>query len=81
MNLTLADQMLQKMLVHHQQEQAVMEAQCQSVQKQLQQKAAHVLGLEQVLERWNKKQNYEKAKREQKLIEDIINARFKRRAL
>lgn len=81
MNLNLADQMLQKMLLHHQQEQAVMEAQCQSVQKQLQQKAARVQGLEQVLERWNKKQNYEKAKREQKLIEDIINARFKCRDL
>jgi hypothetical protein len=34
-----------------------------------------------VLDRWSKKQNYEKAKREQKLIEDIINSRIKRRAL
>ena len=81
MNLNLVDQMLQKMLNHQKHEQAVMEAQCQSVQKQLQQKAARVHGLEQVLDRWSKKQNYEKAKREQKLIEDIINSRIKRRAL
>ncbi|SEG51656.1 flagellar export protein FliJ [Vibrio hangzhouensis] len=81
MNLNLVDQMLQKMLNHQRHEQAVMEAQCQSVQKQLQQKAARVHGLEQVLERWRKKQNYEKACRDQKLIEDIINSRLRRRTL
>ncbi len=79
MNLNHVDTMLQKLLVHHRQEQAVMEAECKSVQKQLEDKHARVKGLESVLERWQKKQSYEKAKREQKLIEDIINSRLKQR--
>ncbi|MFB9134691.1 flagellar export protein FliJ [Vibrio sp. AK197] len=79
MNLNHVDEMLQKLLVHHRQEQAVMEAECLSVQKQLEDKHARVKGLESVLERWQKKQNYERAKREQKLIEDIINSRLKQR--
>ncbi|AQW59883.1 flagellar export protein FliJ [Vibrio owensii] len=81
MNLNRVDQMLQKMLRHHEHEQAVMQAECASVQKHLEYKHARVQGLERVLERWRTKQNYEKAKKEQKLIEDIINSRLKRKAL
>ncbi|GAB7227957.1 MULTISPECIES: flagellar export protein FliJ [Vibrio] len=81
MNLNRVDQMLQKMLQHHEHEQAVMQARCTSVQKQLEHKHARVQGLEKVLERWRAKQNYEKAKKEQKLIEDIINSRLKRKIL
>lgn len=81
MNLNRVDQMLQKMLRHHEQEQAVMQAECASVQKALESKHARVKGLEKVLERWRHKQSYEKAKKEQKLIEDIINSRLKRKAL
>ncbi len=79
MNLNHVDLMLQKLLVHHSQEQALMEAECKYVQKQLEDKHARVKGLENVLDRWQKKQNYEKAKKEQKLIEDIINSRLKQR--
>ncbi|MDF2152629.1 flagellar export protein FliJ [Vibrio sp. CAU 1672] len=81
MNLNRVDQMLQKMLVHHEQEQALMEAQCSSVQKELEHKHARIQGLESVLERWRKKQRYEKACKEQKLIEDIINSRLKKKSL
>ena len=81
MNLNRVDQMLQKMLRHHEHEQALMQAECTSVQKHLEHKHARVKGLEKVLERWSRKQNYEKAKREQKLMEDIINSRLKRKAL
>ncbi|MGR5231335.1 flagellar export protein FliJ [Vibrio rotiferianus] len=81
MNLNRVDQMLQKMLLHHEHEHAVMQAQCTSVQKQLEHKHARVQGLEKVLERWRAKQSYEKAKKEQKLIEDIINSRLKRKVL
>lgn len=81
MNLNRVDQMLQKMLRHHEHEQAVMQAECASVQKNLEYKHARVQGLEKVLERWRTKQNYEKAKKEQKLIEDIINSRLKRKVL
>ncbi|MGR5137916.1 flagellar export protein FliJ [Vibrio jasicida] len=81
MNLNRVDQMLQKMLRHHEQEQAVMQAECASVQKHLEYKHARVQGLDKVLERWRNKQNYEKLKKEQKLIEDIINSRLKRKIL
>ncbi len=81
MNLNSVDQMLQKMLHHQEQEQAVMHAECVSMQKVLASKHARVQGLENVLERWRKKQSYEKAKKEQRLIEDIINSRFKRKAI
>ncbi|NAW68148.1 flagellar export protein FliJ [Vibrio sp. V27_P1S3P104] len=79
MNLNRVDQMLQKLLLHHEHEQAVIEAQCSSMQKQLAHKHARVQGLEKVLDRWRAKQRYEKAKKEQKLIEDIINSRLKRK--
>lgn len=79
MNLNRVDQMLQRMLHHHEHEQAVMQAECDSVQKHLEHKHARVKGLEKVLERWRHKQNYEKAKQEQKLLEDIINCRLKRK--
>ena len=81
MNLNRVDQMLQKMLYHHEQEQAVMLAECAAIQKQLESKHARVKGLENVLERWRNKQNYQKAQQEQKLVEDIINSRVKRRSL
>ncbi|TOF77643.1 flagellar export protein FliJ [Vibrio parahaemolyticus] len=81
MNFNRVDQLLQRMLRHHEQEQAVMQAECASVQKTLEHKHARVQGLEKVLERWRTKQNYEKAQKEQKLIEDIINSRVKRKTL
>jgi flagellar export protein FliJ len=58
-----------------------MQAECASVQKHLEYKHARVQGLDKVLERWRNKQNYEKLKKEQKLIEDIINSRLKRKIL
>ncbi len=58
-----------------------MEAECNSVQEALENKHARVKGLEQVLERWTKKQNYEKARKEQKNIEDILNSRLRQRAI
>ncbi|RIZ53573.1 flagellar export protein FliJ [Vibrio sp. PID23_8] len=81
MNLNRVDHLLQKMLRHHEQEEALMQAECASVQNTLENKHARIKGLEKVLERWRQKQNYEKAKKEQKLIEDIINSRLKRRTL
>lgn len=81
MNLTRVDQMLQKMLNHCQQEQAVLEAECAAVKHELEHRHARVQGLEKALERWKKKQSYEKAKKEQRLLEEMINARLKRRAV
>ncbi|XAW88896.1 flagellar export protein FliJ [Vibrio sp. CDRSL-10 TSBA] len=81
MNLSRVDHMLQKLLVHHEQEQAVMEAQCHSVQKELASRHARVKGIEQVLDRWRRKQDYDKARKEQKHIEDILNARYRKREL
>ncbi|CZF86020.1 flagellar export protein FliJ [Grimontia marina] len=81
MNLTRVDQMLQKMLNHCQQEQAVLEAECAAVKHELEHRHARVQGLEKALERWKKKQSYEKARKEQRLLEEMINARLKRRAV
>ncbi|MCW8346655.1 flagellar export protein FliJ [Vibrio sp. ZSDZ65] len=81
MNMTMVDRMLQGMLNHQVHEQAVMQAECHAIQAQLQQKSQRVHGLEQVLERWKSKQKYEKAKRDQKIMEDIINSRLKLRKL
>ena len=81
MNLSRVDTMLQKLLRHHEHEQAVMQAQCSSVQKQLEHKHARVMGLEKVLERWRTKQRYEQACKEQKQLEDLINARLKKRVI
>lgn len=81
MNLSRVDHMLQTLLVHHEQEQAVMEAQCHSVQQELAGRHARVKGIEQVLDRWRRKQEYEKARKEQKHIEDILNARYRKREL
>ncbi len=81
MNFNRVDVLLQKMLRHHEQEQALMEAECNSVQQVLENKHARVKGLEQVLERWKKKQQYEKARKEQKYIEDILNSRFRKQAI
>ncbi|MDD1781894.1 flagellar export protein FliJ [Enterovibrio sp. ZSDZ35] len=79
MNLTHVDLMLQKMLNHCEQEQAVLQAQCNSVKKELEHRHSRVLGLEKAMERWTQRKNYEKAKREQRLLEELINARVKRR--
>ncbi|NIY83674.1 flagellar export protein FliJ [Vibrio hepatarius] len=81
MNLNSVNQMLQKMLVHHENEQAVMQAQCFSVQKVLEQKHARVQMLEKAFELVRAKQKHETARKEQKLFEDIINCRFNRKAL
>ena len=81
MNLSRVDQMLQKLLVHCEHEQAVLQAQCSSVQKELEQRHARVQGLEKALDRWKAKQRYEKARKEQRLLEEMINARLKRRAV
>ncbi len=79
MNLTLVDQLLHNVLVHHQQEQALMQAQCTSMQKEFEHKHARVKGMEGALERWRKKQNYEKARKEQKAIEEIIAIHYCRK--
>ena len=73
--------MLNRMLHHHQHEKAVMDAECRRAKSQLEASHAKVKGLETVLERWKAKQQYEQARKEQKQIEDLINARYKRRTL
>ncbi|WP_428773766.1 flagellar export protein FliJ [Vibrio sp.] len=76
MNMTMVDTLLQRLLAHQQQEQAVMQAQCHSVEKQLQRQHARVQGIESVMQRWQAKRDYEKNRKEQRLIEDIINYRY-----
>lgn len=81
MNSTRVQGLLDRMLHHHQHEQALMEAECQRSRQQLEASQAKVKSLETVLERWKAKQQYEQARREQKQVEDLINARYRRKPL
>ncbi|MCF7480382.1 flagellar export protein FliJ [Vibrio sp. J1-1] len=75
MNLNRVDQMLQKIIVHQENEQAVMQAQCTSLQRQIEYKQMKVKGLEKVLENWHSEQRYQKQKLEEHAIEEIVNSR------
>ncbi len=79
MNYCGIDHMLQKMLIHSEQEQAVLTAQTHAMEKALNQQQARVQQIEHVVERWQKKQAYEKAKKEQKWLEEMINVRIKKK--
>ncbi|WP_157810377.1 flagellar export protein FliJ [Vibrio sp. HA2012] len=76
-NTIEAQAMLNGALRHHRHEKAILDAEYEFSRKQLQASHIRVKYLEQVTERWKKKQQYENAKKEQKRIEDIINARSK----
>ncbi|QUJ68702.1 flagellar export protein FliJ [Photobacterium sp. GJ3] len=80
-NSTQVNAMLNRLITHQQHEMALMHAESQRTKKALEQSQVKVKGLETVMERWKVKQRYEQAKKEQKFIEDLINARCKRRAL
>ncbi|MDX1301063.1 flagellar export protein FliJ [Photobacterium sp.] len=78
-NNTRVQVMLSRMIDHQLHEMAVMDAECQRAKSQLEASHARVKGLETVLDRWKAKQQYEQAKKEQKQIEDLISARYKRK--
>ncbi|WP_181388416.1 flagellar export protein FliJ [Vibrio albus] len=80
-NTAGARTMLAGALNHHRHEKAVLDAECEHSRKQLEVCHAKVKGLENVVERWQKKQQYEQARQEQKRIEEIINARYKKSRL
>lgn len=75
MNLNRVDQMLHKLIVHQENEQAIMQAQCSSLQKQLEFKQMKVKGLETVIERWQSEHKYQKQQQEDHAAEEIINSR------
>ncbi|MEL6115936.1 flagellar export protein FliJ [Photobacterium sp. SP02] len=76
-NTTQVNTMLSRLISHQQHEMALMHAESQRTKKALEQSQVKVKGLETVMERWQAKQRYEQAKKEQKFIEDLINARCK----
>ncbi|KDM91589.1 flagellar export protein FliJ [Photobacterium galatheae] len=80
-NTTQVNAMLNRLITHQQHEMALMHAESQRTQKALEQTQIKVKGLETVMERWKAKQRYEQARKEQKFIEDLINARYKRPAI
>lgn len=77
MNLNRVDQMLQRFIVHQESEQAVMQAQCSSLQKQLEHKHMKVKGLEKVVESWQTELKIQKQQLEDNATEEIVNSRFK----
>lgn len=70
--------MLNKMERHYASEIAIVESEEQALQNELTRQHARSKGLEMVMERWSRRQQYEQAKADQKLMEDIISARLKR---
>lgn len=78
-NTASVQMMLNRMLHHHEHEKALMDAECRRAKSQLEASHAKVKGLETVLDRWKAKLNFEQARKEQKQIEDLINARHKRK--
>lgn len=76
LNYSRVDQMLNKLINHQQHEQAVMQAECASLQKQLQHKHLKVKGIESTLERWQNEYHSQRLKRQELALEEIINHRF-----
>jgi len=76
LNYSRVDQMLGKMILHQEQEQALKKAQCTSLQKQLEQKQARLKGLENTLEHWQKEFQFQEQKLEDLALEELINTRF-----
>lgn len=75
-NYSRVDQMLRKLINHQQHEQALMQAQCTSLQNQLQRKHLKVKCLETTLERWQKEHQLEQIKRQDLAFEELLNHRF-----
>ncbi|WP_305404623.1 flagellar export protein FliJ [Photobacterium leiognathi] len=72
---------LTTMIDHHQHEQAIMSAECDHSAQQLQDSNQQVKRFEEVKKRWLAKQQYEKARKEQKQLEELINLRCKKRKI
>ncbi|KFI13935.1 flagellar export protein FliJ [Vibrio coralliilyticus] len=80
LNRSRVDQMLHKLILHQEHEQEVMQAQCTSLQKQLENKHLRVKGLENTLERWKEEHNSDIRHKEELALEEIINSRFAQKA-
>ncbi|WP_305457921.1 flagellar export protein FliJ [Photobacterium leiognathi] len=72
---------LTTMIDHHKHEQAIMSAECDHSAQQLQASNQQVKRFEEVKKRWLAKQQYEKARKEQKQLEELINLRCKKRKI
>ncbi|CAM3001269.1 flagellar export protein FliJ [Vibrio neptunius] len=80
LNRSRVEQMLHKLIVHQQHEQQVMQAECASLQKQLETKHLRVKGLEKTLECWKEAHNSDIRHKEELALEEIINSRFAQKA-
>lgn len=76
LNYSRVDQMLRKLINHQQHEQALMQAECASLQNQLQSKHLKVKGIESTLERWQNEYQSQQLKRQELALEELINHRF-----
>ncbi|EAS65651.1 flagellar export protein FliJ [Photobacterium angustum] len=70
---------LATMIDHHQHEKAIMSAECDHSEQQLQSSNQQVKRFEEVKKRWLAKQQYEQARKDQKQLEELINLRHKKR--
>lgn len=76
LNYSRVEQMLRKLINHQQHEQALMQAECASLQNQLQSKHFKVKGIESTLERWQNEYQSQQLKRQELALEELINHKF-----
>lgn len=76
LNHSRVDQMLSKLINHQHYEQALMQAECASLQTQLQHKHLKVKGIENTLERWQMEHHFQQQKQQDLVLEELINHRF-----
>ncbi|KLN66225.1 MULTISPECIES: flagellar export protein FliJ [Vibrio] len=79
-NHSRVDQMINKLIVHQEQEQALKQAQCVSLQKHLQHKHIQVKGLDYTVERWQAELRTHQQHLEDIALEEVINNRFARKS-
>ena len=80
LNRSRVDQMLHRLIVHQEHEQELMQAQCTSLQKQLEIKHFRVKVLENTLKGWKEEHNSDIRYKEELALEEIINSRFVQKA-
>ncbi|AUI88558.1 hypothetical protein BS333_19830 [Vibrio azureus] len=77
LNANQTSVMLQTTFSHFEQERSILQAEIRAIQDRLYYKKTRVKGLENLVHQWRDLQKTTKIKQEQRVVEDIINARVR----